>query len=151
MIVRGTTPYHSFLVPMAPEEIDEVYITYLQNEEVVLDKSKADVTIELVEEETENASIDESNGVIDYSNEVVDDESDDMIVYEDEQSISQITLHLTQEDTLKFKFFPAARKNIAVIQLRILDKNGEAYASDPVNERIFGVLKDGVISSNETH
>ena len=74
-----------------------------------------------------------------------------MIVYEDEQSISQITLHLTQEDTLKFKFFPAARKNIAVIQLRILDKNGEAYASDPVNERIFGILKDGVISSNETH
>lgn len=144
MIVRGTTPYHSFLVPMAPEEIDEVYITYLQNEEVVLDKSKDDVTIELVEEETENASIDESNGV-------VDSESDDMIVYEDEQSISQITLHLTQEDTLKFKFFPAARKNIAVIQLRILDKNGEAYASDPVNERIFGVLKDGVISSNETH
>lgn len=144
MIVRGTTPYHSFLVPMAPEEIDEVYITYLQNEEVVLDKSKDDVTIELVEEETENASIDESNGV-------VDDGSDDMIVYEDEQSISQITLHLTQEDTLKFKFFPAARKNIAVIQLRILDKNGEAYASDPVNERVFGILKDGVISSNETH
>lgn len=144
MIVRGTTPYHSFLVPMAPEEIDEVYITYLQNEEVVLDKSKDDVTIELVEEETENASIDGSNGA-------VDNESDDMIVYEDEQSISQITLHLTQEDTLKFKFFPAARKNIAVIQLRILDKNGEAYASDPVNERIFGILKDGVISSNETH
>lgn len=136
MIVRGTTPYHTFIVPMASELIDEVYITYLQNNEVVLDKDKTLVTIEDVVLDTENAEI------------------DDIELVEEEEEVvptSQIILHLTQEDTLKFKFFPAAEKNIAVVQLRILDTSGEAYASDPVHERIFGVLKDGVIPPNETN
>ena len=135
MIVRGTTPYHTFIVPMQAESIDEVYITYLQNNEVILDKSITDVIIEDIELETENAEIDDTE---------LTEEEPEVV------STSQITLHLTQEDTLKFKFFPAAEKNIAVVQLRILDINGEAYASDPVHERIFGVLKDGVIPPNET-
>lgn len=136
MIVRGTTPYHTFIVPMASESIEEVYITYLQNNEVVLDKDKTTVTIEDVELETENAEVNDT--------ELAEEEETEVT------PTSQITLHLTQEDTLKFKFYPAAEKNIAVVQLRILDTNGEAYASDPVQERIFGVLKDGVIPSNET-
>lgn len=136
MIVRGTTPYHTFIVPMASESIEEVYITYLQNNEVVLDKDKTTVTIEDVELETENAEVNDT--------ELAEEEETEVI------PTSQITLHLTQEDTLKFKFYPAAEKNIAVVQLRILDTNGEAYASNPVQERIFGVLKDGVIPSNET-
>lgn len=136
MIVRGTTPYHTFIVPMASESIEEVYITYLQNNEVVLDKDKTTVTIEDVELETENAEVNDT--------ELTEEEETEVI------PTSQITLHLTQEDTLKFKFYPAAEKNIAVVQLRILDTDGEAYASDPVQERIFGVLKDGVIPSNET-
>ena len=136
MIVRGTTPYHTFIVPMASESIEEVYITYLQNNEVVLDKDKTSVTIEDVELETENAEVNDT--------ELAEEEETEVI------PTSQITLHLTQEDTLKFKFYPAAEKNIAVVQLRILDTNGEAYASNPVQERIFGVLKDGVIPSNET-
>ena len=136
MIVRGTTPYHTFIVPMASESIEEVYITYLQNNEVVLDKDKTTVTIEDVELETENAKVNDT--------ELTEEETEAI-------PTSQITLHLTQEDTLKFKFYPAAEKNIAVVQLRILDTNGEAYASDPMQERIFGVLKDGVIPSNETN
>ena len=131
MIVRGTTPYHTFIVPMASESIEEVYITYLQNNEVILDKDKTSVTIEDVELETENAEVNDT--------ELAEEEETEVI------PTSQITLHLTQEDTLKFKFYPAAEKNIAVVQLRILDTDGEAYASDPVQERIFGVLKDGVI------
>ena len=124
MIVRGTTPYHSFIIPLEPEQISELYVTYLQNNEVILDKSIADITIEPVEEELENASMEEPA----------------------EFTISsQITLHLTQEDTLKFHFYSAAERNIAVIQVRVLTADGEAYASDPVHERIFGVLKDGVI------
>lgn len=136
MIVRGTTPYHTFIVPMQSESISEVYITYLQNNEVVLDKDKTDVTIEDIVLDTENAEIDDTEFT----------EEEPEVV-----PTSQITLHLTQEDTLKFKFFPAAEKNIAVVQLRILDSDGEAYASDPVHERIFGVLKDGVIPPNETN
>ena len=136
MIVRGTTPYHTFIVPMQSESISEIYITYLQNNEVVLDKDKTDVTIEDIVLDTENAEIDDTE---------LTEEEPEVV------PTSQITLHLTQEDTLKFKFFPAAEKNIAVVQLRILDSDGEAYASDPVHERIFGVLKDGVIPPNETN
>ena len=135
MIVRGTTPYHTFIVPMAADDIEEVYITYLQNNKVVLDKDKTAVTIEDVVFETENAE------VIDIEEEEQDEEPTG--------PACEVTLHLTQEDTLAFEFFPAAEKNIAVVQLRILDTNGEAYASDPVHERIFGVLKDGVIPSDE--
>ena len=125
MIVRGTTPYHKFVVPMSSQDIDTIYITYLQNGEIVLDKTGEDVSVEDVDIETENAHMED---------------------YEIEPSeSSQVTLHLTQEDTLKFKFYPAAEKNIAVIQLRILTSEGEAYASDPIRERIFGVLKEGEI------
>lgn len=125
MIVRGTTPYHKFVVPMSSQNIDTIYITYLQNGEIVLDKTGEDVSVEDVDIETENAHMED---------------------YEIEPSeSSQVTLHLTQEDTLKFKFYPAAEKNIAVIQLRILTSEGEAYASDPIHERIFGVLKEGEI------
>jgi hypothetical protein len=71
------------------------------------------------------------------------------ILTEEERESSQLTIHLSQEDTLKFHFYPAAKKNIAVIQIRILTKDGEAFASMPINERIFGVLHDGVIPSEE--
>jgi hypothetical protein len=64
---------------------------------------------------------------------------------EEERNSCQLTVHLTQEDTLKFHFYPAAKKNIAVIQIRILTTDDEAFASMPINERIFGVLHDGVI------
>ena len=137
MIVRGTTPYHTFIVPLTSQQIDEVYITYLQNGEVILDKTKSDVEILDVDLETENAHME------DLEEEIIEEEI--------EPTLSQVTIHLTQEDTLKFKFFPAAEKNVAVVQLRILDTDGEAYASDPVHERIYGVLKEGVISSNETN
>ena len=137
MIVRGTTPYHTFIVPLTAQQIDEVYITYLQNGEIILDKTKNDVEITDIELETENAHME------DLEEEIIEEEI--------EPTLSQVTIHLTQEDTLKFKFFPAAEKNVAVVQLRILDTDGEAYASDPVHERIYGVLKEGVISSNETN
>ena len=136
MITRGTTPYHTFIVPLAPEQIDEVYVTYLQNGEIILDKSSSDLTITEVELETENAHME------DYEENPSEETSN---------KNSQITLHLTQEDTLKFHFLPAAEKNIAVVQLRILDTQGEAFASEPVQERIYGVLKEGVITSNETN
>ena len=122
MITRGTTPYHSFIIPIAADQIKTVYITYLQNNEIIFDKDNEDIEIKPVILDTENAEGD------DYS-----------IAY------SQLTTHLTQQDTLSFRFYPAAEKNIAVIQIRILDVNDEAYASEPIRERIFGVLKDGVL------
>lgn len=127
MITRGTTPYHSFVLPLKTEDISEVYITYLQNREVILDKSISDVTIVDIDNEYENASMNEP--------------------LEDFVPSCELTIHLTQEDTLKFHFYPAAEKNIAVIQIRVLTTEGEAYASEPIHERIFGILKDGVIGN----
>ena len=130
MIIRGTTPYHNFILPILAEQIEAIYVTYLQNNEVVLDKSNLTDDFDIKNlRDLENANVE--------------------ILTEEEQESSQLTIHLSQEDTLKFHFYPAAKKNIAVIQIRILTKDGEAFASMPINERIFGVLHDGVIPSEE--
>ena len=142
MIIRGTTPYHRFILPLSAEDIETIYITYSQNNEVILDKSNItdEFEIEDIVEETEK-SLEEANEL---------DESEEQEEVE-VLSSSQLTLHLTQEDTLKFHFYPAARKNVAVIQIRILKTDGEAIVSMPINERIFGALHDGVISSEENN
>ena len=127
MITRGTTPYHSFVLPLKTEDISQVYITYLQNNNIILDKSISDMQIVDIEDEYENASMNEP--------------------LEDYIPSCELTIHLTQEDTLKFHFYPAAEKNVAVVQIRVLTTEGEAYASEPIHERIFGVLKEGVIGN----
>ncbi len=134
MIIRGTTPYHNFILPILAEDIKAIYITYLQNEEVILDKSvvegQSDDEIIITNlKDLENASMEQMT--------------------EEELNSCELTLHLTQEDTLKFHFYSAAKKNIAVIQIRILTTDDEAFASMPINERIFGVLHDGVIPTIE--
>ena len=130
MIIRGTTPYHSFILPVLVEDIDTIWVTYCQNKKEVFartdifndERAEVDNLLDLYE----NASMGEA-------------------LTDEEKTWSQLTLHLTQEETLSFEFFPAARKNIAVIQVRILTVDGEAFASLPVLERIFGVRRDGVI------
>lgn len=132
MIIRGTTPYHNFILPILAEDIKAVYVTYLQNNEIILDKSLIDG------DESEHNEFIIAN--------LKDLENANMeILTEEERNSCQLTLHLTQEDTLAFHFYPAAKKNIAVIQIRILTTDDEAFASMPINERIFGVLHDGVI------
>ena len=129
MLYRGTTPYHSFLLPLKAEQIDKIYITYSQNGQVLFERT-GDI-------EDENFSI---KNIADlYENASVEQLS------EEELNSCQVSLHLTQEETLKFTFYPAAEKNIAVIQIRLTTTEGEAYASSPIRERIFGVFKDGVI------
>lgn len=140
MITRGTTPYHSFILPLSSSDIAEIYVTYLQNGEIILEKDKTQIDLVDINTETENGFITDENRGDSFSSNDFDYTDSSSI-----QSSCQATLHLTQEDTLGFTFYPAAEKNIAVIQIRILDNGGEAYASEPVRERIFGVLKDGVI------
>lgn len=133
MLTRGTTPYHNFTLPMKSEDISELYVTYLQNNAVVLEKSLSDDGVTLVDitDMYENGEIDE------------------LTPSEEEVSGSQLTVHLSQEDTLNFIFYPDAKRNIAVIQIRLVTGDGEAFASLPVKERVFGVLKDGVIGGTE--
>lgn len=133
MIIRGTTPYHNFTLPVLAEEIKAVYVTYLQNNKVILDKTN------LRENEIE------IHNTFELENTNME------VLTEEENHSCQLTVHLSQEDTLKFHFYPAAKKNIAIIQIRLLTKDGEAFASLPVNERIFGVFHDGVISEEENN
>ena len=137
MLYRGTTPYHSFTLPLPMEDIVEVYITYWQNGEVVLEKDISDIELTPIEKDN-NSFITDTN---------IGDELSGNNQYMEEEEIKacQATVHLTQEDTLKFKFYPAAEKNIAAIQIRVLDSEDEAYDSEVIHERIYGVLKDGVI------
>lgn len=133
MIIRGTTPYHSFILPLMVENIDTIWVTYCQNDDVIFERTneEPDDRMELVNllDLYENASMEQ--------------------LTEEEQTYSQLTLHLTQEETLGFTFYPAAKKNIAVIQIRILTTEGEAYASEPVKERIFGVRHEGIIGDDD--
>lgn len=137
MLYRGTTPYHSFTLPLNVDDITEIYITYMQNNEVVFEKTKDDIELEQIHD-IDGTIIDLNHGDSIASNNVDFNESGEV-------NACTATVHLTQEDTLGFKFWPAAEKNIAVIQIRVLDKDGEAYTSEPVKERIYGVLKEGVI------
>lgn len=138
MIIRGTTPYHSFVLPLSSSQISNFYVTYTQNGEIVIDKQMGADGVEIadVNLSTENAN--------------VENLQDEEIEIDEQTTGSKITIHLTQEETLGFHFYPAAEKNLAIIQIRILDTDGEAYASTPVQERIFGVIKDGVIGNEES-
>lgn len=145
MITRGTTPYHSFVLPLSSEQIETLYITYLQNGQVVLDKGLEEIELHDLLLNTDDSFITDTNkGDSLPENNESQDENEHVI-----QPYSEATVHLTQEDTLAFKFWPAAEKNIAVIQVRAVTTDGEAYASEPFHERIFGVLKDGVIGGEE--
>lgn len=135
MIIRGTTPYHNFILPILAEDIKAIYVTYLQNDEVILDK-------ELLDGQEQDDSFIITN-LKDLENASMEQ------MTEEELNSCELTLHLSQEDTLKFHFYPAAKKNIAVIQIRVLTMDDEAFASMPINERIFGVLHDGVIPVEE--
>ena len=135
MIIRGTTPYHSFILPILAEEIDTIWITYCQNEDIIFERS--------------NTVVDDRMDIINlldlYENASVEE------LTEEEKQWSQLTLHLTQEETLGFHFYPAAKKNIATISIRILATDQEAYASEPILERIFGIRHDGVIGNEESN
>ncbi len=145
MITRGTTPYHSFVLPLSSEQIETLYITYLQNGQVVLDKGLEEIELHDLLLDTDDSFITDTNkgDSLPENNESQDENEHEI------QPYSEATVHLTQEDTLAFKFWPAAEKNIAVIQVRAVTTDGEAYASEPFHERIFGVLKDGVIGGEE--
>ena len=135
MIIRGTTPYHSFILPILAEEIDTIWITYCQNENVIFERSNT----------TEDDRMEITNLLDLYENASVEELSDE------EKQWSQLTLHLTQEETLGFHFYPAAEKNIATISIRILSVDEEAYASEPITERIFGIRHEGVIGNEDSN
>lgn len=60
-----------------------------------------------------------------------------------------ITLHLSQEDTLKFApvGIPATVKDsLITIQFKFFDVHGDVFVSQPIRERLYDVLHDEVMS-----
>lgn len=47
MIVRGTTPLHTFALPFPISDISEVFVTYTQNDKVVIEKNRNDIEIDV--------------------------------------------------------------------------------------------------------
>lgn len=144
-IIRGTTPTLNFLLPFTAAQVDVLKLTFLQNGKIIFTKTKDDVVLTDLALSTENGFITDEN----YGDSFNSNDADrDEMVYPDadddtEDQFCNCEVHLTQEDTLGFEFWPAAEKNIAYSQFRIVGANGEAYASDPLNFRIYGVLLDG--------
>lgn len=121
---RGETLYQTFPLPINMENIANLYVSYSQNDKLVLEKKMEDVIIE--------------------DNEVA-------IEKEGEEPVTEIqtnlTLHLSQEDTLSFTHYPAEEKNIVLVQIRLLATNGDAYTLPIHHMRVYKAIKNEVITS----
>ena len=141
-ITRGTTPTFNFILPFS-YDVDDIRLTFTQNGELIKQYSKSDMVITPILTETENSDIVDENhgdGFIsnDYDAEYPEPEEDENEVY------CNCSIVMSQEDTLSFHFHPAAEKNIAISQFKILIGD-EVYVSDPVNFRIYGDLDGELI------
>lgn len=141
-ITRGTTPTLNFVLPFSVDDIGDLYFTFMQNGQIIFEKKKNDCILEDIDISTENGVIIDENWGDEFPSNDAENEPE---TEEDEEYYCNCSIHLTQNDTLAFHFWPAAEKNIAYCQFRIVDSEEEAYASDPLNFRIYGVLKDGEI------
>lgn len=137
-VTRGTTPIFNFVLPFKAEEINNIELTFMQNGQEIFTKTKTDMVLTDIETETDNGFIEDENQGDDFSSNDEQEEPEKI-------SYCNCSIHLAQEDTLGFTFYAAAEKNLAYCQFRLVDNNGEAYASNTMNFRIYGVLKDGVI------
>ena len=141
-ITRGTTPTFNFILPFS-YDMDDIRLTFMQNGQIIKQYGKDDMTITPILTETENSDIvDESYGdefiSNDYDTEYPESGEDENEVY------CNCSIIMSQEDTLSFLFYPAAEKNIAISQFKILIDD-EVYVSDPVNFRIYGDLDGNII------
>ena len=79
MIMRGTTPYHSFILPMHADEITEIYVSYTQNGQMILDKTSTDAEIHDIVDLYENASMEELTEEVHFLKEAVFTHTDNRI------------------------------------------------------------------------
>ena len=145
-ITRGTTPTFNFILPFS-YDVDDIRLTFKQNGETIRQYGKDDIIITPILTETENSDItDENHGdessSNDYDTEHQEPKEDNNGVY------CNCSIAMSQEDTLSFGFYPAAEKNIAISQFKILI-GGEVYVSDPVNFRVYGDLDGEIIGESK--
>lgn len=145
-ITRGTTPTFNFILPFS-YDMDDIRLTFMQNGRVIKRYESVDMTITPVLTETENSDITDENygdefSSNDYDTEYPEPEEDENEAY------CNCSITMSQEDTLSFGFYPAAEKNIAISQFKILIGN-EVYVSDPVNFRVYGDLDGEIIGESK--
>ena len=141
-ITRGTTPTLNFILPFS-YDVDDIKLTFMQNGEIIKQYGKSDMTITPILTETENSDIVDENYGDEFSSNDYDAEYSEP--GEDENEVyCNCSIVMSQEDTLSFDFYPAAEKNIAISQFKILIGD-EVYVSDPVNFRIYGDLDGNII------
>ena len=141
-ITRGTTPTFNFILPFS-YDMDEIKLTFMQNGQTIKQYNKDDMTITPVLTETENSDIVDENYGDEFSSNDYDAEYPKPGEDENE-AYCNCSITMSQEDTLSFLFYPAAEKNIAISQFKILIDD-EVYVSDPVNFRIYGDLDGNII------
>lgn len=141
-ITRGTTPILNFVLPFNYTEVDNIYATFTQNGEKIIQLDNSEFEVSPLLTETENSDITDSNYGDSFPSNDINFEGFD--VNEDEgKYYINCALRLTEEQTLGFTFWPAAEKNIAIVQFKVV-VGEEVYVSDPVNFRIYGDL-DGQV------
>ena len=99
-MIRGTTPTHTFIIPLDTSMIAEVMVIYAQDDQEVFHKD----------------------------------------TYDCEMDGNEISVKLTQEETLMFN----PLRNVQ-IQLRLLTTGGEALACIPSVDTLQNVLNDEVL------
>ena len=138
MIMRYTTPYHSFILPFLVEEIQVAELIYSQNGENLINKNSEDldsgITIDNIEDLIKNASMGNEGYIRELEKRTNDLESS-----------SVLRVHLTQDDTSSFTFYPAMRKNIALAEIRIKDIKDNVFVSAPIRIRVLGGTQEGTI------
>ena len=99
-MIRGTTPILEFDIPFETNLLEEAFITFSQDDNIIIDKKLSDCTLEE----------------------------------------RKIILKLSQEETLKLSCDSACQ-----IQIRTRTLDGTSSASDIIKDRVYPILKDGVI------
>lgn len=139
-LIRGTTPRLNFLLPFDSTAISQIYLTFMQNGERIVQYDMSQLDIEPVGTEMEDSSITDANHG-DYL--IVNDIDYNPGEDQEQEVYCNCAIDMSEEDTLKFTFYPAAEKNIAYSQFKICT-DSEVFVSDPINFRIYGDL-DGKV------
>ena len=145
-ITRGTTPTLNFILPFS-YDVDDIRLTFKQNGETIRQYGKDEMVITPILTETENSDVTDENHGDEFSSNDYDAEQPES--EEDNNEVCcNCSVTMSQEDTLSFGFYPAAEKNIAISQFKILI-GGEVYVSDPVNFRVYGDLDGEIIGESK--
>lgn len=132
MIRRYATPDEYFILPFAANAITKISATYLQNEDKKIEKNKSEIQIYDMDHVDDIPLSKKSRDKLDH-------------IITGRAQFSIAAIHLSQEETAEFTFHKAEEKNIALIQLHIVDLKERSFVSRPIRVRVRGSINDEVL------